>query len=145
VINNAMPSGQAQVTVKAANIVNIYDRNVNFCGCLGGDCPSAGTYTVDQWAYQLPGNGGSWYDEYMYWGMSLTLDAIFDFSGQTTECTTTVTLSRNYSMVWGGAIFLGLASMWGIRKRRVATIQLKEEEGTQSHFEMMPNDAGVRV
>jgi hypothetical protein len=151
VIENNLQSEQAQVTVTAASLVTIYDRDVNFCDCLtsesGNECPSAGTYTVNEWAYQLPGNGDSWYASYnMYWGRSLGLKATFNFSGQTTTCETTVKLSRSsYSMVYGAAIILGLAALWGFRKRRVATIQLKEEEGTQSHFEMMQNDDGVRV
>ena len=50
-------------------------------------------------------------------------------------------------MVAGALAVLGLAAaLTGLRrKRRVATIRIAEEEGTSSHFEMMPNDASARV
>jgi hypothetical protein len=51
-------------------------------------------------------------------------------------------------MVAGAAVFvLGIAGVVaGVsRRRRVATIQIGAEEGTVSHFEMMPNEAAARV
>jgi hypothetical protein len=152
-INNELPSEEAQVTVKAANMVTIYDRQANFCDCLsssdsGATCPSAGAYTFEDSAFTLPGNGDSWYSQNGFWGTSLSIKAIFDFDGSTTTCTTTVELSRNsgYTMVGSAVLLLGLAGgAFGIRRRRVASIQLGEEEGTQSHFEMMTNDAAVSV
>jgi hypothetical protein len=151
-INNDLPSEVAQVTVKAANMVTIYDKEANFCDCLSSDsdatCPSAGAYTFEESAFTLPGNGDSWYSTNGYWGASVSIKAIFDFDGSKTTCTTTVELSKNsgYTMVGSAVLLLGLAGgALGIRRRRVASIQLGEEEGTQSHFEMMTNDAAVSV
>ena len=50
-------------------------------------------------------------------------------------------------MAAGALVVVGLAAaLTGLRrKRRVATIRLSAEEGTASHFEMMPNEASARV
>jgi MYXO-CTERM domain-containing protein len=137
--------------VKAANMVTIYNRETNLCGGLASDdgvaCPAAGDYSVAEFPFTLPGDGDSYYSQYGFWGMSVGLTATFDFDGSTTECTTSVVLSKNsgYQMAMGAVAIIGLAAALGIRRRRVATIQLNEEEGTQSHFEMMPKEAGVTV
>lgn len=84
-------------------------------------------------------------------GQTISVAVYFDFGGSssTTQCTTSITLTEasRYGMVAGAVLMLGIGGiLTGVRRRRkVATIQLSEEEGTMSHFEMMPNEAVARV
>ena len=119
-------------------------------------CPSAGDYAFT-YDYQVPDKG--WYAKLLNMlSMAVVIKADFDFQGSaTTTCTmmltatkTTMSQGQGYQMAStvrfvGGAILLVGVAALGLKKRRVATIQLQEEEGTRSHFEMMPNDAAVRV
>ena len=119
-------------------------------------CPNAGDYAFT-YDYQIPDKG--WYAKLLSMvSMAVVITADFDFQGSTTTtCTmmitatkTTTSQSQSYQMastvrfVGGAIILVGVAAL-GLKKRRVATIQLQEEEGTRSHFEMMPNDAAVQV
>ena len=149
-ITNALASGDGTVVVKAMNTAKVYDGSVSLCKSLQSDtytCPSAGTYTVDSFDLTLPGDSNSWYSSMNLWGMTVGVTANFDFSGSYTQCTMNVKASKysGYTLVGGAMVLAGLATVVGLRRRRVATIQLPAEEGTHSHFEMMTSDAGVRV
>ena len=142
----------ADVTVKAANMVEIFDGTTNICDKLssqdGNACPSEGEYEIKSFDFALPGDGDSWYAQHDYWGMSIGIKATFDINGSKTVCNTKVTLSKNsgYSMAYSAVIALaGVSLLIGFRRRRVAKIQLDEEEGTQTHFEMMRSDGRVIV
>jgi hypothetical protein len=118
----------------------------------GITCPNAGDYAFT-YDYQLPDKSSSWYaDMSKLFSVSVQIEAVFDFEGNESTCTMNITASeaQGYGMassvqfVGGAIVLVGVAAI-GLKKRRVATIQLQEEEGTRSHFEMMPNDAAVQV
>ena len=48
-------------------------------------------------------------------------------------------------MAGAAVVLFGVAAAYGLRRRRVASIQLEEDEGTKSHFELMNSNAGVSV
>lgn len=170
------------VKVKLANMVEIFNDEVDICKSLEPQdgyttCPSAGSYTIQPFSFEIPGDGDQWYAQNGYWyvtfetiqcfsalssllsypsflkcqyrGASLSLKAYFNFGDSKTVCTTSIKLSKNngYRMVAGGMMMFGLAGFMtsSYRRRHVASIQIGEDEGTQSHFEMMNGDAGVRV
>lgn len=79
---------------------------------------------------------------------SVSMKVIFNFGGTTTTCKTTLTLTKTsgYTMVAGAVVVFSLAGvLTTIGRKRRAAIQLDEEEGTPSHFEMLPNEGAVRV
>ena len=142
------------------------EESVDICGCLtpvteeeGQDdgqseeveCPGAGTYTLDEFdAFSIP--TGDMYSGLLVFDMNITLQTTFNFHDEeeaSMVCTVVVTLNNSSGMASAAAAMfvVGLAGIvgYGIRKRRVATIQLSEEEGTCSHFEMMPNGDCVEV
>jgi hypothetical protein len=120
-------------------------------------CPNMGSYAFT-YDYPIPGKP-SWWGLVSHFNVAIGIEAIFNFEGSaSTTCTMTFTATQMtatqaqaYQMVStvgfvGGAIlFVGVAAIGLYKKRRVATIQLQEDEGTRSHFEMMPNDAAVGV
>ena len=139
--------------VTVANVVQIVNKEIDLCGKLtsssGSACPSAGSYTLDSFRFTIPGSGDQWYSQSGYWGSSIALKASFDFGTSTGYCSTGVTLKKNsgYQMAYGALLIMGISGIVaGIRRRRkVATLQLSEGEGTTSHFEMMTNEAVCRV
>jgi len=82
-------------------------------------------------------------------GKQVALKVIFDFGDSTSTCSTKITLTKSsgYTMIAGGFVVLGLAGVLTRvgRRRRTGTIQLDAQEGTASHFEMMPNEGAARV
>eukprot|EP00934_Nitzschia_sp_Nitz4_P001617 Nitzschia sp. Nitz4//scaffold161_size51353//44835//45568//NITZ4_006958-RA/size51353-augustus-gene-0.53-mRNA-1//-1//CDS//3329537939//1617//frame0 len=152
-IDSDLSTNTPEISVKVANMVEIFDKEVNICKSLwvnsGSDCPSAGNYTLKGFNFKIPGDGDEWYAQNGYWGVSVGVKATFDFGDSKSVCTTSVKLSKRngYQMVAGGVAMFALAGVLvGVqRRRRVATIQLGHDEGTQSHFEMMSSDAGVSV
>jgi hypothetical protein len=139
-----------------AGMYHVYSGDFAPCGGMvsidGVDCPEAGAYKF-AYDYQLPDQGSAWYANMAgLFGIAITVKAIFDFGdSQSTTCTMTITASQNsgyqmstVSFVGGAILLVGVAAI-GLKKRRAATIQLQEGEGSQSHFEMMRNDAAVQV
>ena len=139
--------------VTLGNLAQIVNEEIDLCGKLtsssGSTCPSAGSYTLDSFRFTIPGSGDQWYSQSGYWGSSIALKASFDFGTSTGYCSTSVTLKKNsgYQMAYGAILLMGFAGIVaGIgRRRKVATLQLSEGEGTTSHFEMMPNEAICKV
>jgi hypothetical protein len=136
---------------------DVYKGDFEPCGCMtpmsnGDTCPDAGDYSFT-YDYQLPDKSSAWYMNMLdLFGMSIKITADFDFNGDVSTCEMSIKAQKDtgYQMVStvqfvGGAILLVGVAAIGLKKRRVATIQLQEAEGTQSHFEMMPNDAAVGV
>ncbi len=139
--------------VTVANVAQILNKEIDLCGKLsstsGSTCPSAGSYTLDSFRFTIPGTGDQWYAQTGYWGTSVSLKATFDFGSSTGYCSTGITLKKNsgYQMAYGALAVIALAGVltgFG-RRRKVATLQLSEGEGTTSHFEMMPSEATCRV
>jgi len=134
-------------------MISVWNGEVNICERVsstnGETCPEQGTYTINTFKLAIPGDTESWYSEYGYWGMSVGVDAVFTIDGSETVCTVGIKLSKanGYTMVYGaGLAFAAFLSLgFGVRRRRVAKIQLSPEEGTQAHFEMMPNGATAAV
>jgi len=152
-IKSDLGTDRPTVKVTVANVVQILNKEVDLCGKLssssGSTCPSAGSYTLDSFHFTIPGEGDEWYSQYGYWGRSIPLKVSFDFGSSTGYCSAYVILKKNngYQMAYG---VLGVVGLVGVaigfrRRRKMATLQLGEEEGTTSHFEMMNNDAACRV
>ena len=149
---SSLSSSTASTTVTAFGVVGLFDGDVDLCDCLesedGNACPSAGDYTLREFGgIDIPGDDSAFYANSGYFGGSIPIKAKFAFDdGSTITCTTAVVLSNNNGTTAVSLVVLvGLAAALGIRKRRVATIQLAEDEGTNSHFEMMPNGDSVQV
>lgn len=151
--NPDLPTATPKVHAYAGGMP-VYNRQTNICQSLssssGSDCPSAGTYS-GSFDYTIPGSENSYLTKFS-WGQSINVVVGFDFGdGTSNECSSTVVLNSGsysmaaYSMAAGALVVVGLAAV-GIRRRRVASIKLaREEEGTTSHFEMMPNENGATV
>lgn len=139
--------------VTVASVAQILNTEIDLCGKLssssGSTCPSAGSYTMESFRFTIPGSGDEWYAQNSYWGTSVSLKAAFDFGTSTGYCSTSITLKKSsgYQMAMSAVGVMGLvAIVAGVgRRRKVATLQLNEGEGSTSHFEMMPNESVCRV
>jgi hypothetical protein len=148
-------------TVKATamgGMYEVYDGDFAPCGCMtsvdgSSACPHKGVYDFT-YDYKLPDKGSAWYANMMaYFNASIKIKAVFDFEDSaSTTCKLSIMASKisgsknsSAAQFVGAAILLVGVAAIGLKKRRVATIQLQEEEGTQSHFEMMPKDSSVQV
>jgi hypothetical protein len=134
-------------------MVTLYEGNVDICDCMSSNdnstCPTSGEYTLNEFgAFNIPGDDSAVYANSGYFGSTIRITVEFMYDdGTTTTCTTSVVLSNNTTSTMAAAavVLVGLAAALGIRGRRVATIQLADDEGTKSHFEMMPNGDSVQV
>jgi hypothetical protein len=120
--------------------VDICTKDVSSVGWSWSSCPAAGDYEFST-DIVLPGVDSSLYSS--LYGVTVGIQAKFTFDGAKTVCIVGVHVSKGgYAMSYVGAAVLlfGLVGAMGYRRRRVATIQLKEEEGTVTHFEMMNSD-----
>jgi hypothetical protein len=114
-------------------------------------CPSSETsHSFSLTKLSIPDLSDSWYVSLALaiYG-SVDVNVYLEFSTGSSRCT--ATFKEKSSSESGSAYFVGsfvalvgLVTV-GLRRRRVATIKLQEDEGTTTHFEMMPNDNFVRV
>lgn len=123
-------------------------------------CPERGVYATGDFTFTIPSYDmlstnmrmtnryGSTSSNYM---VALSLNLVNEAAS---TCTTVITMKQEWtgsrgSSSWTGASAGGAAAIVGLagylirRRRRVAQIKLAEEEGSTSHFEMMPSSGNV--
>ena len=156
--SNGLPSETASSIGLSISGYSVYDwEDVNMCEYLNGDgCPNAGDYEISEYSLDLP-NPSSSLSLAGSMGMAITVGAnIYFDSGESEQCTFKIALvnrSNSYSLGYigmAGFMIFGVATTVGIKRRKVATIQLNEEgekdtEEAHNHFELMRNERIVQV
>ena len=154
--DNGLPSESASIGLSVSGYsISSWD-DINMCEYLkGGGCPDAGTYGISDYSLELP-NPSESLSAAGSMGMTISVGAdIYFETGESEECTFKIALvnrdnSYSYSLGYlgmAGFMMFGVATTLGIKRRKVATIQLESEdrEGTYNHFELMPKAQGVQV
>jgi len=145
--NSGLPSEVASISLSASSFDIAYLEDLNMCEYLSGaDCPDAGTYSISEYSIDLPDPSSSLsLAGSMGMAISVGADIYFD-SGEIEQCSFTIALvnqSSGYSMGYigmAGFMLFGVGTTLGVKRRKVATIQLDDTEGTHNHFELMPNE-----
>ena len=142
----------------------LYDKEVDVCSSLtsteDSTCPAAGNYAISSSEYTIP-EAKNKFMKKIGFGVTVPITITFDFGETSTQCTVNVKLNEQgssgmtYSVAAGAIVVLGLATAYGIRRRRMIGSRidlLSEEEKAQgddnkavSHFEMMPRDAASQM
>lgn len=147
----------------------LYNGEINLCNYLqltdGTDavCPDLGEYTSGDFTFTLPSSGvltpstmsvssadGVTESKYFF---LLTATLTLENAGAST-CTTSIYIDRltydgsesnSYmaASAVGAVVLVGMATALIRRRRRVAKVELSEEEGTTTNFEMMPSSTNV--
>lgn len=152
--SNGLPSESASIGLSISGYsISSWD-DVNMCEYLnGGGCPNEGTYDISDYSLDLPDPSSS-LSLAGSMGMSISVGAdIYFDTGDYEQCTFTIALvnkTNSYSMGYigmAGFMLFGVATTLGIKRRKVATIQLEQDdtEGSHNHFELMPKGKAVRV
>ena len=154
--SNGLPSESASIGLSISGY-SVYDwEDVNMCEYLnGGGCPNEGDYEISEYSLDLP-NPSSSLSMAGSMGMAISVGAnIYFDTGDSEQCTFKIALvnrSNSYSLGYigmAGFMIFGVATTLGIKRRKVATIQLNEEgedkQATHNHFELMPNERIVQV
>lgn len=154
--SNDLPSSTASVKLSISNYnVGSYD-GLDLCSQMtsydGSSCPVASTYALSDLSVPIP-SANTAMSIAGSMGLSVTVAVEFTFdTGDTEQCSLKVALvnqSEGYSVAYASVLafaIVGVGTALGIkRKRKIGTIQLEDHEGSQTHFEMMPNERIVQV
>eukprot|EP00526_Cylindrotheca_closterium_P019070 CAMPEP_0113612606 /NCGR_PEP_ID=MMETSP0017_2-20120614/6191_1 /TAXON_ID=2856 /ORGANISM="Cylindrotheca closterium" /LENGTH=223 /DNA_ID=CAMNT_0000521655 /DNA_START=49 /DNA_END=720 /DNA_ORIENTATION=+ /assembly_acc=CAM_ASM_000147 len=156
VASGGLPSETVSIGLSASGYTIYSLDDVNLCEYLnGGGCPNQGTYSISDYSLDLPDPSSS-LNLAGSMGMAISVGAkIYFETGDYEQCTFKIALvnrSTSYSLGYigmAGFMMFGVATTLGIKRRKVATIQLEEEQpatdGTYNHFELMPKPQGVQV